>query len=168
MTTDPILAAPDVASFEIFFEAERRNLFQAMFLITGNASDAEELTQDAFLKVWERWERVRGMERATWYLYRVALNASRSRYRRAVRAAKHVFETTESVDPYPEADERDVIERAIRSLPARQRTALVISELLDLGSEQTAALIGVSPSTVRNLIAAAHRSLRTTMESKDG
>jgi DNA-directed RNA polymerase specialized sigma24 family protein len=45
------------ASFEAFFEAEHEHLFRAMYLVTGNAQEAEELMQDAFVAVWERWDR---------------------------------------------------------------------------------------------------------------
>jgi len=48
--------------FEDFFETHRRPLFGALCLVTGNRSEAEEITQDAFLKLWERWERVARLE----------------------------------------------------------------------------------------------------------
>jgi RNA polymerase sigma factor (sigma-70 family) len=164
----PFDPASEEPSFELFFEAERRQLFRALYLITGSTADAEELTQDAFLKVWERWDRVKRMENAAGYLYRVALNASRSRYRRFLLSAKHVFTTTDiAEDPYPAADARDALERALRRLTPRQRSALAVSELLDLGSERTGELLGISPSTVRNLVANAHDVLRTVMEPDD-
>jgi RNA polymerase sigma factor (sigma-70 family) len=172
-TSVPVPALRDVPeelSFEMFFEAERRQLFRALYLITGSTLDAEELTQDAFLKVWERWDRVQVMESATGYLYRIALNAARSRYRRLVLSAKHAF-TTADVDivddPYRAADDRDAVERALRRLTPRQRAALVVSELLDLGSERAAELLGIRPSTVRNQVAKAHATLRTAMETDD-
>ena len=43
------------ARFDVFFEEERQRLFKALYFVTGNRHDAEELTQDAFLKLWERW-----------------------------------------------------------------------------------------------------------------
>jgi len=74
-------------SFEAFFEAEHERLFRAMYLVTGNAQEAEELMQDAFVAVWERWDRVSGMDEPTGYLYRTVMNRFRSRLRRASRAA---------------------------------------------------------------------------------
>jgi len=43
-------------SFEAFFEAEHERLFRALYLVTGNAQEAEELMQDALVAVWERWD----------------------------------------------------------------------------------------------------------------
>ena len=49
-------------SFERFFDAERTRLFGALAVMSGNRAEAEEVMQDAFLKVWERWGRVSAME----------------------------------------------------------------------------------------------------------
>ena len=85
MTSD--LAGQPVA-FEAFFEAERARLQRALYLLTGNAEEAEEVLQESFIALWERWDRVGAMEDPTGYLYRTALNRYRSRLRRVGRAAR--------------------------------------------------------------------------------
>ena len=75
-------------SFEDFFRAEHAGLFRALCLVTGSRHEAEEVMQEAFMRVYERWDRVAAMERPKGYLYRVAINEFRSRYRRTVRAAR--------------------------------------------------------------------------------
>jgi DNA-directed RNA polymerase specialized sigma24 family protein len=65
-------------TFEAFYEAEARTLFRRLWLVTGNRAEAEELMQDAFLSVWERWDRVVGMDDPLGYLYRTAMNLFRS------------------------------------------------------------------------------------------
>jgi DNA-directed RNA polymerase specialized sigma24 family protein len=64
-------------SFRDFYEGNYPSLFGAMCLVTGNRADAEELVQDAFLKLWERWDRVAVMDSPVGYLYRTAMNAFR-------------------------------------------------------------------------------------------
>jgi RNA polymerase sigma-70 factor (ECF subfamily) len=49
-------------TFETFYQAEARTLFRRLWLVTGNRAEAEELMQDAFLRGWERWDRVGGMD----------------------------------------------------------------------------------------------------------
>lgn len=154
-------------AFELFFEAERRRLFRALYLLTGSVQEAEELAQDAFLKVWERWERVGAMEDPVGYLYRVALNLARSRLRRVMRAAKLPFLAERTVEPYGAADARDAVVRAIASLSPRQRQAMVLTDLLDRSTDDTASLMGVSPSTVRTLISEGHKRMRAVMEQND-
>jgi Sigma-70 region 2 len=72
-------APPDFAAF---FAEEHRGLFKAVYFVTGNRADAAELMQDAFLKLWERWDRVDRVVDLTGYLFRVALNGFRMRTRR--------------------------------------------------------------------------------------
>ena len=48
------------ARFDTFFEEEHERLFKALYFVTGNRHDAEELMQDAFLRLWERWGRSAG------------------------------------------------------------------------------------------------------------
>src|SRR5262245_831981 len=69
--------------FEVFFEEQRQRLFKALYFVTGSREDAEELTQDAFLKLWERWDRIDRIDDPTAYLFRTALNGFRMRRRRA-------------------------------------------------------------------------------------
>ena len=63
--------------------------------MTGNRAEAEEIMQDAFLKLWERWDRVREIDDQTGYLYRTPMNVFRRRYQRAapspVRGARAAY-----------------------------------------------------------------------------
>ena len=54
----------------------RSGQFAALWLVTRNSHEAEEIMQDAFLKLWERWDRVNQMDDPTGYLYRTAMTAS--------------------------------------------------------------------------------------------
>jgi DNA-directed RNA polymerase specialized sigma24 family protein len=67
------------ARFDTFFHEEHERLFKALYFVTGDRHDAEELMQDAFLRLWERWEEIDRIEDLTAYLYRVALNGFRMR-----------------------------------------------------------------------------------------
>jgi RNA polymerase sigma factor (sigma-70 family) len=156
-----------VAGFEVFFETEHVRLFRALYLVTGSVEEAEELMQEAFLKTWERWDRVARMENPTGYLYRIAMNAFRSRYRVAVRAGKRVIHAGQPRDLYEEADERDAVARAMRTLSPRQRAALVLIELIGFRSEEAGALLGVRAASVRALAHQGRAALRKTMEAND-
>jgi RNA polymerase sigma-70 factor (ECF subfamily) len=160
-------AVESAPEFEEFFEAKRDRLYRALYLLTGNRHEAEELTQDAFLKVWERWDRVAAMERPEGYLFRAAMNLFRSRLRRARVAARRTLGRAEARDELAEVVQRDAVLRALASLTPRQRAALVLTELLDLETNETAEMLGVSPGTVRSLCHQGRAALRTTMETND-
>jgi RNA polymerase sigma-70 factor (ECF subfamily) len=151
-------------SFEELFTEHHERLYRAVYLIVGNRQEAEELMQDAFVRVLERWDRI---ENPAGYLYRAALNSTRSRFRRLQVAAKRTLSPGEPEDAFAAADLRDRVVRALRGLPERQRAAVVLVDLLDLSSEEAARYLRVTPATVRSLASHARSTLRTAMEDDD-
>jgi RNA polymerase sigma factor (sigma-70 family) len=157
-----------VLEFDRFFEHERARLFQALSLVTRNRFEAEELAQDAFLAVYERWDRVREMEDPTGYLYRTAMNAFRSWHRRSVLAAKRAIGLTRSDDSIEQLEEQDVVVRALTPLTPRQRAAVVLIDLMGYSSDEAGRMLGVRSSTVRTHVERAHRDLKARMERSHG
>src|SRR5881397_1365223 len=111
-------------SFEDFFEAESHTLFRRMWLVCGDRHEAEEIVQDSFLRIWERWDRIRDLDDPTGYLYRTAMNVSRSRYRRGLLAVRRAVGQRQSGDDFAAADARETVRRALASLTPRQRAAI--------------------------------------------
>lgn len=155
-------------TFEAFFDEERDRLLRALYLVTGNAQEAEEIMQDAFLEVWERWDRVSAMDSPVGYLFRTALNRHRSGVRRALRVARRAIRIADGGDDFARADERDAVARALTHLPSRQRAAIVLTELLGYEVKSTATILGVREVTVRSLASRARAGLRKELEENDG
>ena len=151
------------ASFESFFEREKPGLFRALCLVTRNRHEAEELTQDAFVRVLERWGRVQGMDDPRGYLYRTAMNAFRSWHRRAAVAARRTVRPIPPDDRISEIEARDAVVRALAPLSERRRAAVVLMDLLDFSSEEAGRMLGLRPATVRSHAARAHADLQRTM-----
>ena len=145
--------------FEDLFAAESRRFFGALSLMTGDPTEAEDVGQEAFVRVLERWDRVAAMVDPVGYLYRVAMNVFRSRYRRARVAARRGAEMRQ-VDQIDEVDTRDAVDRLLAGLGARERAALVLTSLLDYSSEEAGRMIGLPASHVRVLTARARANLR--------
>jgi RNA polymerase sigma-70 factor (ECF subfamily) len=154
-------------AFEDFFDAERDGLFGALVLITGDRHEAEEIAQDAFLIVWERWDRVRSMDKPTGYLYRTAMNLFRRRRRRAALAARRMVGLANHEDAFAAADARQVIARALAGLSRRQRAALVLTELIGFDSEEAGRMLGVKPVTVRVLASQGRAAMKRSMGESD-
>jgi RNA polymerase sigma factor (sigma-70 family) len=154
-------------SFEAFYDAESRLLFRRLWLVTGNRAEAEELMQDAFLRVWERWDRVGRMDEPVGYLYRTAMNLFRKRYRRAMLAVRRSVGMAPAGDDFADADDRQTVRRVLATLPPRQRAALVLTEMLGLTAEEAGRTLGVKASTVRSLSHQGRESFRRVMEVED-
>jgi len=148
------------ARFDTFYGEEHERLFKALYFITGNRHDAQELMQDAFLRLWERWNEIEKIDDPTGYLFRVALNGFRMRARAARRATRRLMPVVSSYDPFEEVDLREDVLRMLGSLSPRQRAALVLLDLYGYGSEDAAAIMRIRPSTVRALASQGRAVLR--------
>lgn len=137
--------------FESFFRAESVMLFRRLWLITGNRAEAEDIMQDAFLKLWERWERMDDVRDPTAYLYRTAMNVFRRRHRRAIQALRRSLPLAQRDDDFARADDRQVVRKILATLTPRQRAALVLTEMLGFTSEEAGRALGVKAGTVRAL-----------------
>ena len=153
--------------FEEFFEAEHARLAQALYLLTGSAAEADELTQEAMVRVYERWDRVREMASPQGYLFRTALNLHRSRLRRLATRARQVFDVTPSADPAAVVESRDLIARALAGLPIGQRGAVVLVEWLGMDPQEAAMALGVKTGSVRARLSRARAALRQMLEDED-
>ena len=108
-------------TFEDFYGSVNRPLFGALCVITGNRTDAEDISQEAFLRVWERWERVALMDSPEAFLFRTAMNVFRNRSRRARLALRRTIGGPDPRDELAEVEERDRVERALRPLTSIRR-----------------------------------------------
>jgi len=155
--------------FEGFFAEHRIGLFGALWLVTRDRHEAEELTQDAFVKVWERWDRVRELDDPTGYLYRTGMNLFRNRRRRVALALRRAVRLAPPpADEMRTIDDRDAIVRALGRLTPAQRAALVLVDLVGLTSQEAGRALGVRPSTVRVLAARGRTTLRQEIGGFDG
>jgi RNA polymerase sigma-70 factor (sigma-E family) len=154
--------------FSEFFEALHASLFRAMYLLTGNRQEAEELMQEAFVRVLERWERISRMDHRDGYLYRTALNLYRNRRRRARLAVGRLAAPPGAADEFARADERDALARALAKLAPRQRAAVILTELLDLSSDEAGEFLGIKAGTVRALAHQGRNALREALGVQDG
>ena len=153
-------APPD---FEDFFRSERVGLYGSIVMVTRSASESEEVVQEAFVRVWERWELVSVHPDPKGYLYRTAFNLVRQRRRSLRRAANKLAAASPPPDPFERAEHLTDIGAVLGRLTRRQRIAVVLVDLLDFDSRQAARLMGTRPGTVRSLASQGRAVLREAM-----
>jgi RNA polymerase sigma-70 factor (ECF subfamily) len=154
-------------SFEDFFELEQERLLRLLWMVTGSLQEAEDIVQDAFLRVWERWPKVSAMDSPTGYLHQSAMNIFRNRYRRARLGLRKAVGADAPVDAFGAAEDRISVSSALRGLTRRQRAALVLTDLLGYPADEAGRMLGVRGSTVRSLSSAARAALRDAKELID-
>lgn len=136
------------------------------FLLTGDRGVAEDIVQDAFIRVAGRLTHLRAPEAFDAYLRRAVVNLSKNHFRR--RALERTFvqrhRPEEAITgPEPLVVEREVVMAALAELPPKQRAAIVLRYYEDLHEDSIADLLRVRPATVRSLVARGSERLRSRL-----
>lgn len=150
------------------FEEHYEGLCRLAALLLSDRAGAEEVVQEAFLRTFAGWRRIRHPERAQFYLRASVVNLSRSRMRRRVtedrgnRVTWHREEIRRDVqgdDGGGDPTEALVVLDAVRDLPERQREAVVLRYYLDCSEAEMASLLGCAPGTVKSQLSKARAAL---------
>ena len=153
-----------------------RRIFVQIYRIVGNADDAQDLTQEAFIKALQREDQLKDAKKAAHWLSRIATNTAIDFLRRKGRVSfTEVGELPEPLStPSSESPEqillsserRVYLEEGLRQLTDRERTALVLRDVEGLPAEEVARQLNCSKATVRSHIANARIKFRRYMERR--
>jgi RNA polymerase sigma-70 factor (sigma-E family) len=125
------------------------------YLLTGDRSLAEDLVQDAFVKLAGRLAHLRDPEAFDAYLRRTVVNLANSHWRRK-RLERAYLERQRGrarpVPTEPDLGSRDALWRALQKLSERQRAAIVLRYYEDLSEQQVADILGCRQGTVKSLV----------------
>lgn len=169
-------AAPEIASGAVarteagrLEELYRRHAPEAVrlaYLLTGDGVLAEDLVQEAFVRVAGRFRDIRKPEAFPFYLRRAVVNLSRSHFRHARVERTYVdragrWPAVEAT--VPDVEGREALWRALQHLPERQRVALVLRFYEDLGEGRMAEVMECPVGTVKSLVSRGLAALRQEM-----
>ena len=134
------------------------------YFLVGDRSQAEDLVQEAFVKVFGRWGNLREPQAFAGYLNRTIVNLSHKAHRRRATERRYLSaqRPTEAAPPERDPGSVDEMWRLLQTLPHRQRVAIVLRFYEDMTEHQAAATMGCSPSAVGSLVSRALRTLRQT------
>lgn len=151
---------PVSGDFEEWYAAQHAPVLASMVLVAGCLHEAREATDEAFARAYERWERVRRMDSAGGWTYKVALNVLRRRTRRQAIERRLLVHRRPVLEVPPPAGEAWQV---VAELPRRQRTAVVLRYVADLTEPEIARAMGVTRGTVSSALVAARRSLAAAL-----
>jgi RNA polymerase sigma factor (sigma-70 family) len=155
--------------FDSVFAAEYAPVLRTVYLICHDSHQAQDITQEAFVELLRHWDKVSRYERPGAWVRRVAIRklvkAMRRELRRREAEAEVAFEPPSTL----EAADVDVL-RAVRALPLRQRTAVVLYYYEDRPLDEVAELLDCSPSTAAAHVHRARAKLGGLLQevSRDG
>lgn len=150
------------------YRAHASDGLRLAYVLTGQREAAEDITQEAFVRIGRKLVGLRDLDHARAYLFRTIINLCRSRGRRLVieRSALARLRAPEA-DHIPDVPERDAIWSALLSLPPRQRAALFLRYYLDQSETQAAEALDCSSSALKSLVFRALNSLRTSLQGDE-
>src|SRR5882724_12957697 len=153
-----------------FVSDNLRRIFVQIYRIVGNIADAQDLTQEAFIKALQRQEQLKDEQKAAHWLSRIATNTAIDFLRRSGRATFcEIDHTRESHSETPEdlvlqGEHRDYLADGLRLLSPRERAALMLRDVEGLPAEEVAKQLNCSKATVRSHIANARAKMLRYME----
>ncbi|MEU4398411.1 SigE family RNA polymerase sigma factor [Micromonospora orduensis] len=153
--------------FREFVAARSAALLRTAYLLTGDWATAEDLLQTALTKTYLAWKRLGGIDAVEPYARRVMVNTSTSWWRRRWHGERptEVLPERAGVDEIEQQLDRDLLWRHLKELPTRQRAVLVLRYYEDMSEAQTAAMLDISPGTVKSQASRALATLRRRMGS---
>lgn len=152
------------AALTALFDAEYPRLRGLAYVLLGDSHLAEEVAQEAFVRAFSSWSRMRDLEWPTGYLRKIVVNLCRGRIRRQrieFRVNALVESGRDESDHWEErsSDARLDLWEAVRQLPERQRACVVLHYLEDMTDSEVARILGCSTGTVKTHISRARASL---------
>jgi len=178
------LRAGDAAAFEMLVDRYSGDLYSLLYRLTENAEEASDLTQDTFLKALRSVKGFRGESGLKTWLFRIAINESRNRFRWWKRRRRDVTISLDatvgetdtamsdliadgSVSPEDAALAREreyVLQAALLDLSDAFREAVVLCDIQGLSYEETAAALGIGIGTVKSRISRGREELRRRLK----
>lgn len=185
---DPVfvekLKAGDATAFETLVDLYSGDIYALLYRLTANAEEARDLTQDTFLRVIRSIKGFRGQSELKTWLFRIAINESRNRFRGWKRRRRdqtisldatigdsdtRIHETLSDRSESPEeaalAHEREyALEAALLEIPDVYREAIILCDVEGMSYEETAAALGVGIGTVKSRISRGREELRRRLK----
>jgi RNA polymerase sigma-70 factor (ECF subfamily) len=161
-------AQGDGRAFRMLAQRHAGRALELARRMLGNEAVAEEIVQDALLRVWTNAPRWRPEAAFRTWLYRVVVNLCLNARRRVsdlpLDMADHIADSAPGADAQLETRERDEgLATAVDTLPARQRAAIVLTYHEGLSNAEVATVLDTSVSSVETLLVRAKRTLRTAL-----
>ena len=165
----------DLAAFEELVRRHERRVYRVTLAITQNKEDAEDAMQEAFLKALENLAQFEGAARFSTWLTRIAVNEALQRLRKRGRleSLDEPIETEEGLVPhqiedwrdnpeqqYAREELRDLLERAVGSLPPIYRMVFVLRDVEHMSNEEAAEALSLSVPAVKSRLLRARLMMR--------
>lgn len=139
----------DTADFDAFYDATNRRVLHQMYAMTGNLADAQECTQEAYARAWQRWKQVQHAGDPEAWIRTVAWRIAASRWRKTKNGFTAFARHGTPDDTQPPSPDHVALVSALRQIPESQRRAIVLHHLVGMSVEEIAQETGSPSGTIK-------------------
>lgn len=176
--------ADRIPEFEELYLQFKDKVFNTALSYLQNTEDAEELTQDVFVEVYQSISKFQFRSSVSTWIYRITVNKSldfikyKNRKKRFgsivsifdASSSKHIEQQSDFIHPGVQLEQREnskILFKAIQQLPEKQQTAFILSKLEGLGNKEISAILEQSVGAVESLLSRAKENLRKELKKED-
>lgn len=165
------IAEGNEKAFRQLFELYGKLLFPYLFRLVKSGTLAEELIQEVMLRVWLSRDKLPGLQHPRQWIFRIASNLAYTVLQRQMQERRILEEISRQEETYEDPDHglkfRELkrhVQEAVRQMPKERRRIYLCSREKGMSREDIAAKLNISPSTVKNALASAMKSIREYLE----
>jgi RNA polymerase sigma-70 factor (ECF subfamily) len=163
----------DLSAYDMIFNKYKKEVLNTVYRIIGNKDDAEDLSQEVFLRIYNARKRYKPTSSFRTYLHKIIVNTCLSYLRRKKLLQfihldslkdKDIPEISNPENTYEEKELKSSVKKAILKLPANQRTAIILKTYDNLSYDEIANVLNISPQAVKSLIFRARENLKKLLK----
>jgi RNA polymerase sigma-70 factor (ECF subfamily) len=168
--------AGDRLAFEELVRIHADRLYGVVLRLCATPHEAEEVTQETFIRAWRAIARFDGRSQLFTWLYRIGVNEAKRRLQRGERALRTVSleeapgdppDLSDAPEPHAERDAlRAALERAVQALPLAYRAPLVLRDIEGLTTAESAEILGISEAALKSRLHRARAVVRDALEDR--
>lgn len=154
----------DAEQFDAFYNATSPRVLRQMYAMTGNMADAQECTQEAYARAWQRWAQVSEAQSPEAWIRTVAWRVAASRWRKAKSAMTAMTRLGAPESAAPPNPDHVALVAALRKIPEKQRQAIVLHHLSGMSVDDVAREVGAPSGTVKARLARGRAALAELLQ----
>jgi RNA polymerase sigma-70 factor (ECF subfamily) len=160
----------DTSAFEVLVQRYQRIVFSVAYRLTADPEDARDITQNAFLRAYERLDSYDPDRKFFSWIYKIAVNESLNfrRARKTHEPIERALPMPAPGDPVERIETTDRIQTALMALPPEQRELIVLKYFVELSYEEISDVVGIPEKTVKSRLFSARQQLETLLTDSQG
>lgn len=156
----------EIAEFDAFYNATNRRVLHQMYAMTSNLADAQECTQEAYARAWQRWKQVKDADSPEAWVRTVAWRIAASRWRKTKNSIAAMAKLGPPDHARPPSPDHVALVNALKQISEAQRRAIVLHHLTGLSVDEVAREVGVPSGTIKARLSRGRAALALLLQDE--